>query len=60
MIDELHGAVVLGRAPAHDGAWGMATLEVCLALLRSAREGREIRLRHQVATPLAGRGQPPR
>jgi phthalate 4,5-cis-dihydrodiol dehydrogenase len=59
VIDELHGAAVLGRAPGHDGAWGMATLEVCLALLRSAREGREIRLRHQVATPPARR-QPPR
>jgi phthalate 4,5-cis-dihydrodiol dehydrogenase len=44
VIDELHGAVVHGRAPRHDGEWAMATLEVCLAILRSAREGREIRL----------------
>ena len=35
--------------PLHDGAWAMATLEVCLAILRSAREGREIALAHQVA-----------
>ena len=27
----------------------MATLEVCLAMLQSAREGREVGLRHQVA-----------
>jgi phthalate 4,5-cis-dihydrodiol dehydrogenase len=44
VIDELHEAVANGRAPRHDGAWAMATLDVCLALLRSAREGREVRL----------------
>jgi hypothetical protein len=27
----------------------MATQEVCLALLRSAREGRDIQMSHQVA-----------
>ena len=51
MIDELYDAVVRGIAPLHDGAWAMATLEVCLAMLRSAREGREIALEHQVAAP---------
>jgi phthalate 4,5-cis-dihydrodiol dehydrogenase len=49
VIDELHGAVVQGIAPLHDGAWAMATLEACLAILRSSREGREIALEHQVA-----------
>jgi phthalate 4,5-cis-dihydrodiol dehydrogenase len=49
VIDELYDAVVLGRPPLHDGAWGMATTEVCLAMLRSAREGREIALGHQSA-----------
>jgi phthalate 4,5-cis-dihydrodiol dehydrogenase len=44
VIDELHEAMANGRAPRHDGTWAMATLEVCLALLRSAREGREVRL----------------
>ena len=29
VIDELYGAVVHGEAPLHDGAWAMATLEVC-------------------------------
>jgi hypothetical protein len=29
----------------------MATLEVCLAMLASAREGRDIALHDQVATP---------
>ena len=47
VIDELYDAVVNGVAPRHDGRWAMATLEVCLAMLRSSRESREIRLRHQ-------------
>jgi len=47
VLDELCDAVLLGIAPRHDGAWGMATLAACLALLDSAREGREIPLRHQ-------------
>ncbi len=42
VIDELYAAVVEGRPPLHDGAWGMATVEVCVALLRSSREGKEI------------------
>jgi len=42
VIDELYDAVVHGRPAVHTGQWGMATLNVCLALLRSAREGREI------------------
>lgn len=33
----------------HDGAWGKATTEVCLALLQSAKERRELRMEHQVA-----------
>ena len=42
VIDELYGAIVEGREPLHSGEWAMATLEVCLALLRSSREGREV------------------
>ncbi len=49
VIDELYAAAVEGRPPLHDGAWAMATLEVCLAMLQSAREGRDVPLRHQVA-----------
>jgi phthalate 4,5-cis-dihydrodiol dehydrogenase len=44
VIDELYAAVVEGRPPLHDGAWGKATVEVCTAMLRSAREGKEIAL----------------
>ncbi|MBV8838611.1 MAG: Gfo/Idh/MocA family oxidoreductase [Alphaproteobacteria bacterium] len=49
VIDELYAAVVEGKPPLHDGAWAMATLEVCLAILQSSREGRDIVLAHQVA-----------
>jgi phthalate 4,5-cis-dihydrodiol dehydrogenase len=42
VIDELYGAAVKGKPPVHSGEWAMATLEVCLSLLRSAREGKEI------------------
>jgi phthalate 4,5-cis-dihydrodiol dehydrogenase len=49
VIDELYDAAVNGRPPLHDGGWARATLEVCLAMLHSAREGRDVALRHQVA-----------
>jgi len=48
VIDEFYGAVIHGQPPIHTGEWGLATLEVCLGILRSAREGREIALEHQV------------
>jgi phthalate 4,5-cis-dihydrodiol dehydrogenase len=51
VIDELCAAVFDGKPPLHDGRWGMATLEVCLAMLDSARENRDIALHHQVAVP---------
>lgn len=44
VIDELHAAVVDAVPPLHDGPWARATLEVCLALLRSAREARDVEL----------------
>jgi phthalate 4,5-cis-dihydrodiol dehydrogenase len=49
VIDELYAAVVNNTPPLHDGAWAMATLEACLAILQSSREGRDIALTHQVA-----------
>lgn len=49
VIDELYNAVVNGRPPLHDGRWAMATLEVCLAILRSARNGTDIALSNQTA-----------
>ena len=49
VIDELYDAVVNGKPPLHSGEWARATLEVCLAILRSAREGRPMTLQHQVS-----------
>ena len=51
LLDEAYAAVHGGIAPAHDGRWGMANLEVCLAAIQSARERREVMLHHQVPTP---------
>jgi phthalate 4,5-cis-dihydrodiol dehydrogenase len=51
VLDEF-AAVIAGRAkPIHDGRWGLANLEVCLAAIESSRTGREIELQHQVAVP---------
>lgn len=51
VIDELYETVVHGRPPLHSGEWARATMEVCLAILQSGREQREIALAHQVAAP---------
>jgi phthalate 4,5-cis-dihydrodiol dehydrogenase len=48
VVDELYRAVVHGVAPLHDGPWAMATIEVLLGMLRSARDGRDVSLSHQV------------
>jgi phthalate 4,5-cis-dihydrodiol dehydrogenase len=48
VIDEFYRAIVDGVAPLHDGAWAMATQEAVLAILRSAREKRDVTLHHQV------------
>ena len=50
-LEELYDSVVLGKPLWHDGRWGMATLEVCLAMMESARERKEIMLEHQVPVP---------
>jgi phthalate 4,5-cis-dihydrodiol dehydrogenase len=49
VLDDLAAAMRTGKKPVHDGRWGKATLEVALAMQASAREGREVELRHQVA-----------
>ena len=47
-VEELYNAVVHKRPVFHDGRWGAATLEVCLAMLESAEKRKEIFLSHQV------------
>jgi phthalate 4,5-cis-dihydrodiol dehydrogenase len=51
-LEELYAAVIGGKPLWHDGRWGMATLEVCLAIMDSARERREVMLTHQVPVPM--------
>ena len=50
-VEELYDAVVKGRPVFHGGRWGAATLEVCLAMLESAKQRKEIMLSHQVPSP---------
>jgi hypothetical protein len=50
VLDELYSAVVERRPVVHDGEWAKATMEVCLAMLESARQQQEIELRFQVPT----------
>ncbi len=54
VIDELYAAIVDGRAPLHGGEWAMATMEACYAMLQSAKEQREIPLRHQIGLTTIG------
>ena len=49
VIDELCAAVWDSRAPLHDAAWGVATMEACFALRQSAATGQDVVLSHQVA-----------
>lgn len=65
VVRELYDAVH-GRPSTHGGRWGKATLEVCLAVLASARERREVFLSHQTPTEprlgidsRTGQGRPP-
>jgi len=50
-IRELYECLVDGKPIVHDGRWGMATMEVGEAIMRSAAERREIMLTHQVPAP---------
>ena len=51
MIDELYDAVMHSRAPVHGGESALAMMEVCLAILRSSREQKQILLIHQTGLP---------
>ncbi len=50
VIDELYEAAVNDRPPVHTPRWAKATLEVCLGILQSSRENREVFFSHQCAT----------
>jgi predicted dehydrogenase len=49
-INTFYDAIVRGRPLPADGAWGMATLEVILAIEESAKTRKEVFLRRQVST----------
>jgi phthalate 4,5-cis-dihydrodiol dehydrogenase len=50
-LEDFREAINGHQSVPHDGNWGKATLEVCLAILESSRDGREIVLSHQVPSP---------
>src|SRR6202012_712481 len=52
VLDDMCAALRLEIPPNHDGRWGKATLEVALAIQQSAREGRDVTLKHQVGVKL--------
>ena len=48
---DLYKAISEDRPTTLDVRWGMATAEVCLAILQSSREHRDIMLAHQTESP---------
>jgi phthalate 4,5-cis-dihydrodiol dehydrogenase len=50
-LEDFYRAVTENRPVPHDGKWGKATLEVCLAIIQSSRNRREAFLSHQVPSP---------
>lgn len=49
VVDALFATGRQGKRPVQSGEWGLASLEVCHAMLQSARTGAPIELKHQVA-----------
>lgn len=45
---ELQQAIAENRPAFPDGRWGKATLEVCIGMLESSRQGRDVVMQHQV------------
>ena len=50
-LEEFYAAVTEGKPITHDGRWGLANVEVCLAILESTRERREVFPQYQIASP---------
>ena len=50
VLDEF-AAAIGGAVPVHDGRWGLANLEVCLAAIESSKSGKAVELKHQVSVP---------
>jgi phthalate 4,5-cis-dihydrodiol dehydrogenase len=50
-FEEMYQAVVEKKRVIHDGRWGEATHEVTLAIMESARTGKDVEMHHQVGIP---------
>ncbi len=50
-LEDFYESVMKNKPVPHDGAWGKATLDVCLAILQSSREKREVTMSQQVPSP---------
>ncbi|MGI9424465.1 MAG: hypothetical protein ACR2PA_14820, partial [Hyphomicrobiaceae bacterium] len=48
VIDALWSAIRDDRPPRQTGAWGLASLEICHAIVESSRTGQSVRLQHQI------------
>jgi phthalate 4,5-cis-dihydrodiol dehydrogenase len=48
VLAEFHDAITGRAAPLHDGRWGLANLEVCMAAISSSQAGAEVQLLEQV------------
>jgi predicted dehydrogenase len=49
-VNTFYESLIRDEPPPADGRWGMATLEVVLAILQSGEERREVFLKHQTPT----------
>jgi phthalate 4,5-cis-dihydrodiol dehydrogenase len=47
LVRQLYDAIVNGVRPTHDGRWAKGTLEVCLGVMESSKQGAPVALRHQ-------------
>ncbi len=54
VMEEFHDAVSGHAAPLHDGRWGLANLETCLAAIASSAQGGPVTLQHQIRLTDAG------
>jgi phthalate 4,5-cis-dihydrodiol dehydrogenase len=57
-LRELRASMDEDRPIFPDATWGRASLEACMAMIASSREGRELPLRYQVPSPLHAATQP--
>ena len=52
VLDEFAGAIAGTARAIHDGRWGLANLEVCVAAIESSNSGKAVELKYQV--PVSG------